>query len=67
MGRRACTFKQTDLTRALKAARAAGVKMKVEITAGKMTLVPVEDEADNGKQIAENDVERWLKKHAHRG
>jgi hypothetical protein len=41
MTRRPCTFKQTDLERALKAAAAVGVRVKVEIEKDKMTVVTI--------------------------
>jgi len=37
--RKPCHFRQRDLTAALKAAKAAGVPVKVEIEDGKMTVV----------------------------
>ena len=39
MVRGRCTFRQGDLTRALKAAEAAGVRVKIEIEDGKMTVI----------------------------
>jgi len=39
MVRGRCIFKQGDLARALKAARAAGVSVKIEIEDGKMTII----------------------------
>jgi len=38
--RRVQSFKQRDVTRALRAATAAGVDMKVVLEPGRMTLVP---------------------------
>jgi hypothetical protein len=41
MARRRCTFTQDDITRALKAAAAAGVDVRLEIEpSGKIVLVP---------------------------
>jgi len=39
MARRPCLFKEADLRRAFKAARAAGVRVKIKIKDGKMTVV----------------------------
>jgi len=39
MTRGRCKVKQGDLTRALKAAEAAGVPVKIEIKDGKMTVI----------------------------
>lgn len=66
MSRRLSSFRESDLRRALRAAKAAGVKVRVEIESNKLTLVPMNDEADN-KERGNDDVERWLGKHAHRG
>jgi hypothetical protein len=41
MARRRCTFTQEAVTRALRAAKAAGVDVRIEIeTSGKIVLVP---------------------------
>jgi hypothetical protein len=66
MSRRLSSFRESDLRRALRAAKAAGVKVRVEIEPNKLTLVPMNDEVDN-KERSNDDVERWLGKHAHRG
>ena len=63
--RRASPFRESDLARALRAAAKAGVKVRVEIEAAKMTLVPIENEPDAAK-ADDNEVERWLGRHAHR-
>jgi hypothetical protein len=64
MARRACKFRQSDLSRALRAARSAGVKIKkIEIEpSGTIVMVPFDD--DNRDQV-KNEVESWLEKHAH--
>ena len=48
MARGACTFKQQDVTRALKATQAAGLQVhRVEIDKeGKITLVTAKDQPD---------------------
>ena len=66
MPRRACTFRESDVRRALRAAKAVGVKVRVEIEASKMTLVPVEEDADEAHQQQSDEVERWVGKHAHK-
>ena len=47
MVRRRCTFKQTDLTRALRAAQIAHVAVKIEIEDGRMTVTTMDDEKSN--------------------
>jgi hypothetical protein len=51
-------FKQVDVQRALKAAKRAGVPCKLEIEAGKITLIPVDNAgagmADGGKELEPN-------------
>jgi hypothetical protein len=43
MGKGACTFKETDVTRAIRAAKKAGVDVRIEIDLERkrMTLTPV--------------------------
>ena len=45
MARRKCTFKESDVARALRAAKKAGVKVKIEIEIepGRMTLIPMDE------------------------
>jgi hypothetical protein len=54
MSRGPCTFRQTDLARALRAMRAAGVKGRVIITpTGQIEIIP-EDHKDREKaKVAE--------------
>jgi len=47
MGRRKCTFRESDLRRALQAARSAGVKVKIEIADGKLTVLPIDNEGNS--------------------
>lgn len=60
MTRRACTFRQQDVTRALKAANAAGVKVaRVEIDkAGKIVIVAGEAESDSA-DAADSPKNEW--------
>jgi hypothetical protein len=64
MSRRPCTFRQSDLTRALKAARAAGVKVRIEIEPGGKLIVVSMDESEGNSVRVDDEVERWLGKHA---
>jgi hypothetical protein len=59
MVRRPCTFRLTDLTRALKGARAAGVEVaRFEIdTDGRIVVVTTES-ADIGDE--RNDLDKWI-------
>jgi hypothetical protein len=50
MGRGKSTFRQSDVTRLLRAARAAGVKVRVEIEPGKLIAVTVDDDSGNEGQ-----------------
>lgn len=43
MSRAACTFRQADLTRALRASKAADVKVKIKITGDGMEVIPIGD------------------------
>ena len=62
MGRRACSFRQTDLVRAIKAARAAGaVVERIEIDAdGRLVLV-----MHSGATVepVKSEIEDWVAKH----
>jgi hypothetical protein len=66
MARGKCAFRQSDLTRAFKAARAAGVEVaRYEIAKdGRIIVVPVG--AESVSNSADNEVEKWLAKHAHK-
>lgn len=45
MARRACTFREFDLRRILRAARSAGVRCRIEIEpTGKMVVTPIKDD-----------------------
>lgn len=58
IGRRPCNLKQRDMTRALKAALAAGIdigRIEVDPAAGKFTLVT---NASNKEQV--NEFDNWL-------
>jgi hypothetical protein len=55
MTRRPCTFRQTDLTRALRAAQAAGVPVRIEIEDGKITVVM--DSSSTGE--SEKNLNEW--------
>jgi hypothetical protein len=66
MSRRPASFREADLCRALRAARKAGVKIRVEIEPGKLTVMQIDDDVSK-KKVADDEVERWLGKHAHRG
>ncbi|MBI1265421.1 MAG: hypothetical protein GC187_11885 [Alphaproteobacteria bacterium] len=64
MSRGACTFRQTDLTRAVKAARAAGLQVTATVIApdGSIRLEHVADPRDNG----ESPFDKWkAKRDAH--
>jgi hypothetical protein len=65
-GRRApCTFRQTDVTRALKAARRAGFeRVCVEIDReGKIRII-TGDGVDKPEVASENSLDQWIAKHA---
>jgi hypothetical protein len=44
VGRRKNAFRQADVTRLLRAAEAAGVKVRVEIEPGKLVAVPMDSD-----------------------
>lgn len=46
MGHGPCAFKETDVTRLLRAAKKAGVPVRIEIEAGKITLTTVSPAAE---------------------
>jgi len=68
MSRRPNTFRQSDVTRAVKAVLAAGVEVvavrihpqgRIEVVTGKSAA------QDSGSGAAIDEVESWLEKHAH--
>lgn len=60
MARRSCTFKQSDVTRAVKGATAGGMevgKIEVDLTAGKiMILAGKQGEPSNHHEHGEDDI-----------
>jgi hypothetical protein len=58
MPRGPSTFKFCDLSRALRAAKQAGVEVDVEITKGKMTVVT--KQGDDSR--ATGDLDQWVAK-----
>jgi len=67
MTRGKCTFRESDLSRAVRAARKAGVEVaRIEIGCdGKIAIVTAKaGETCNGEP-KDGEVERWLGKHAH--
>jgi hypothetical protein len=63
MGKGACTFKQSDLTRAIKAVEAAGLSIaRAEVDKdGKIVIIPGQPERTPAKM---NDLDAWMSKHA---
>jgi hypothetical protein len=66
MSRRPNTFRQTDLTRAIKAVRNAGVEVaRAEIAKDGQIIIIVGDTAGSSAGIeltADDELERWRKK-----
>jgi hypothetical protein len=65
MARGPLTFRQQDVTRAVKAVVAAGVAVeRVEVDqSGKIVVVAV-DASKSGEVAKENPLDQWMKKHA---
>ena len=63
-------FKESDITRAFKAAEKAGVKVQIEIDVGRKTMrvIPV-GEACSSAATADDELAQWRKRrgHAHSG
>jgi hypothetical protein len=63
MGHGPCTFREADLVRALKAARKAGVRVRVEIeSANKLAVTMLGEETPETNEG--NELEQWIEKHA---
>ena len=61
MARGPCTFKQADLTRALVAAKKAGIDIRrFEIENGKIVVITGKPESEPEQA---NDLDNWLGKH----
>jgi hypothetical protein len=66
MARRPATFRQHDLTRALRAARAAGLEVsgyEIDPATGK---IHVNTGAQTSKDTGASDLDKWLAKHSHK-
>jgi hypothetical protein len=63
MARRPSTFRQTDVARALKAARAAGFK-RVRVEIDKSGNIVIEVGNLDGVVASENPLDQWMKEHA---
>jgi hypothetical protein len=61
--KRSAAFRQNDLVRALKAAKLAGCDVEIEIYHDHMVVKPAKQAAESSN---EDEVERWLGKHAHK-
>ena len=65
MGHGPCTFREADLARALKAAKKAGVRVRVEIESGnKLAVTMLGEETPENKENEGNELEQWIEKHA---
>jgi hypothetical protein len=65
MGHGPCTFREADLARALKAAKKAGVRVRVEIESGnKLAVTMLGEETPENKANEGNELEQWIEKHA---
>jgi hypothetical protein len=53
--RRPCTFREADLKRALRAAQAAGVAVRIEIEDGRMTVTMDESKRAGSRAANENE------------
>ncbi len=58
MSRRRSAFRQRDVTRAIKAARAAGVRIRIEIQDGKMVIDTVSTDTDVVSE-PRTELEQW--------
>lgn len=71
MPRAAPTFRQADLTRALRAAEAAGVKVRIKITREGMEVVPIGDGGGLAKLAKPDDaggaLDAWRAGRDHQG
>jgi hypothetical protein len=50
VGRGKSAFRQSDVVRLLRAARSAGIKIRIEIEPGKLIAVPMDDKAGIGER-----------------
>jgi hypothetical protein len=66
MSRGSCTFKQADITKAVKAVTAAGIEVaRVEVDKnGKIVIVVGKPAEANGESEIANDFDRWIATHA---
>lgn len=69
MARRPCTFKQQDLTRALRGTKAAGIKIRrIEIdNAGRITIVPTGDSSQTSEDELEQELAAFEAMHGGKG
>jgi|NGEPerStandDraft_6_1074524.scaffolds.fasta_scaffold180286_2 hypothetical protein len=61
MAKGKCTFRKTDITRLFSAAATAGVKVaRVEVQAGKLTLIPDNEcTTPEGSKSSESKINPW--------
>ena len=65
MTRRPSAFRQTDLTRAVKAVTAAGVGIaRVEIDKAGKIIIITDETTDQPGQASGNDLDNWIAKRA---
>lgn len=66
MGSGPCTFKELEITRALKAAKKAGVdvQIKIDLARKMITLIPVKAREENSAEVItpSEELERWRRR-----
>jgi hypothetical protein len=63
MGRQRCVFRQSDVVRAIRATRAAGLEVaRIEIDKGGKIIIIIAGQPDD-EAVEVNTLDQWLAKH----